>query len=236
VRSAQRCCPGLEALIVTVAEHRQRADGVAADGGNVRLATRVDRDPAFGCSAPRPSPNNQNDRAVADPAKSTPWNAVPTPWNAVSAWIFPHPAIKPGKINLPSTRLRDHLAMSLTHDSNLTRQIIGLAMRVHTRLGPGMLEKVYEQCLCLELDRSELPYASQVDVPLNYDGLRLDCGFRADIIVRSEVLLALKSVEHILPVHEAQLQTYLRLSGCKVGLLLNFNTVALKDGIRRRAL
>jgi len=126
--------------------------------------------------------------------------------------------------------------MTDSHDNALTQQIIGRAMRVHTRLGPGMLEKTYERCLCVELDRSGLPYANQVDMPLLYDGVRLDCGYRVDIIVRNEVLLELKSVEHILPVHEAQLHTYLRLSGCRIGLLMNFNTVSLKDGIRRRAL
>lgn len=126
--------------------------------------------------------------------------------------------------------------MTLTCDTSLTHQIIGLAMRVHTRLGPGLLENVYERCLCHELDRNGLPYARQVDLPLEYDGVLLECGYRADIIVRDEVLLELKSMEHILPPHEAQLRTYLRLSRCQVGLLLNFNTVSLKEGIRRRVL
>jgi GxxExxY protein len=126
--------------------------------------------------------------------------------------------------------------MTLSHDTGLTRQIIGLAMRVHTRLGPGLLESAYERCLRAELERNEIAYACQIDMPLNYDGLLLDCAYRADIIVRNEVLLELKSVEQILPVHEAQLLTYLRFSGCKVGLLMNFNTISLKDGIRRRVL
>jgi GxxExxY protein len=126
--------------------------------------------------------------------------------------------------------------MALTHETGLTRQIIGLAMRVHSRLGPGMLESAYERCLCFEFERNEIPYGRQVDTPLNYDGVLLNCGYRADIVVRNEVLLELKSVEQILPVHEAQLLTYLRFSGCKVGLLLNFNTAALKDGIRRRVM
>ena len=126
--------------------------------------------------------------------------------------------------------------MALSHETGLSRLIIGLAMRVHTRLGPGMRKNAYERCLCVEFERNEIPYARQIDMPLNYDGMLLDCGYRVDIIVRNEVLLELKSVEHILPVHEAQLQTYLRLSGCKVGLLLNFNTVSLRDGIRRRVL
>jgi GxxExxY protein len=117
--------------------------------------------------------------------------------------------------------------------NDLTQRIIGLAMCVHSRLGPGLLESAYERCLCHELDKHDLPYARQVDLPLQYDDVRLDCGYRADIIVNKLVLLELKSIEHILPLHEAQLLTYLRLSGCRVGLLFNFNTTSLKDGIRR---
>jgi GxxExxY protein len=124
--------------------------------------------------------------------------------------------------------------MTLDYDTNLTRQIIGLAMRVHSSLGPGLLESAYERCLCHELDQNHIPYTRQVELPLDYRGVRLDCGYRADIIVRNEVLLELKSVEQISPLHEAQLQTYLRLGNCQVGLLLNFNTVSLKNGIRRR--
>ena len=119
---------------------------------------------------------------------------------------------------------------------DLTHRIIGLAMRVHTRLGPGLLESAYEHCLCHEFNRNGLPYARQVDLPLDYDGIHLDCGYRADLIVDDQVILELKSIEHILPVHEAQLLTYLRLSGCHIGLLFNFNTLSLKDGIRRRVL
>lgn len=122
-------------------------------------------------------------------------------------------------------------------DSNsLTRRIIGLAMRVHSRLGPGLLESAYERCLCHEFDQNALPYERQVDLPLEYDGVFLDCGYRADMIINDEVILELKSVEHILPLHEAQLPTYLRLSRGRIGLLLNFNTLSLKDGIRRRIL
>jgi GxxExxY protein len=126
------------------------------------------------------------------------------------------------------------LQVPLAHDTALTERIIGAAMRVHTCLGPGLLESAYERCLCYEFDRNEMPYARQIDLPLIYDGIRLERGYRADLIVRDEVLLEIKSVEHILPLHEAQLLTYLRLSHCKVGLLLNFNTVSLKNGIRRR--
>jgi GxxExxY protein len=126
--------------------------------------------------------------------------------------------------------------MPLTHDTELTKRIIALAMRVHTHLGPGLLESAYERCLCYEFNRNEIPYTRQVELPLDYDGVRLECGYRADAIVRGEVILEIKSVEHILPLHEAQLQTYLRLSRCKAGLLLNFNTVSLRNGIRRRVL
>jgi GxxExxY protein len=126
--------------------------------------------------------------------------------------------------------------MTLTHNSTLTHQIIGLAMRVHTRLGPGLLENIYEHCLCYEFDRVSLPYERQVNLPVVYDGTSLECGYRADVVVNREVLLEIKSVENLLPLHEAQLLTCLRLSPCRVGLLLNFNMVVLKDGIRRRVL
>ncbi len=126
--------------------------------------------------------------------------------------------------------------MSSPASESLTHRIIGLAMRVHTRLGPGLLESAYERCLCREFDHHAIVYARQVDLPLLYDGVALDCGYRADVIVSDEVLLELKSIEKILPLHEAQLLTYLRLSRCRIGLLLNFNTVSLKHGIRRRVL
>ena len=126
--------------------------------------------------------------------------------------------------------------MSIPDGDRLTQRIIGLAMRVHTRLGAGLLENAYQHCLCHEFDQHGIAYARQVDLPLNDDGASLDCGYRADVIVNNAVILELKSVEHILPLHEAQLLTYLRLSQCHVGLLLNFNTFSLKDGIRRRVL
>ena len=99
-----------------------------------------------------------------------------------------------------------------------------------------MLESAYERCLCHVFDRNDVPYTRQTALPLEYRGFALDCGYRADIIVSNEVLLELKSVEHISPLHEAQLNTYLRLSRCQVGLLLNFNAVSLRDGIRRKVL
>ena len=121
----------------------------------------------------------------------------------------------------------------LVHGSELTNQIIALAMRVHSRLGPGLLEHAYERCLCHEFERNAVPYACQVKLPIEYDGLHLDCGYRADIIVADEVILEIKSIDRILALHKAQLLTYLRISRHRIGLLMNFNTTSLKDGLQR---
>jgi GxxExxY protein len=117
--------------------------------------------------------------------------------------------------------------------ADLTYRIIGLAMRVHRRLGPGLLESVYEACLCHELRQVQMPFRRQVGLPVMYDDVSLDCGYVADVVVQDEVLLELKSVERMLPLYKAQLLTYLRLSGCRAGLLINFNTVSLTEGIQR---
>ena len=114
-----------------------------------------------------------------------------------------------------------------------SKRIIGLGIKVHRKLGPGLLESVYEACLCWELANDNLAFQRQVPIPVIYEDVRLTCGYYADIIVEQSVIVELKSVERILPVHEAQLLTYLRLSGCKVGLLMNFNSIMLKDGLRR---
>jgi GxxExxY protein len=117
--------------------------------------------------------------------------------------------------------------------SALTEKIIGLAIRVHRAFGPGLLETIYNQCLCWELHHNGLAYEREVPFPVVYQGGRLDKGFVADIVVENTVLLELKSVEHILPIHEAQTRTYLKLSGCRLALLMNFDTPMLKDGLRR---
>jgi GxxExxY protein len=117
-----------------------------------------------------------------------------------------------------------------------TSPIIGAAIEVHRQLGPGLLESAYEQCLCHELHLRGLPFKCQVDLPVSYKGVQLDCGYKIDLIVGDEVIVELKSVERILPVHEAQLLTYLKLSGKKVGLLINFNSSLLTQGIIRRVL
>jgi GxxExxY protein len=121
-----------------------------------------------------------------------------------------------------------------TPGSELTYRIIGLAMRVHRRLGPGLLESAYDKCLCYELTRADMPFRRQVPLAICYDDVLLDCGDVADIVVDGQVILELKAVERILPIHEAQLMTYLRIAECRIGLLINFNTVSLTDGIRRR--
>ena len=121
----------------------------------------------------------------------------------------------------------------LAHGADTTRKIIGLAMRVHRRLGPGLLESVYETCLCHELQRAGVPFCRQVPLPVRYDDVRLDSGYIADVIVCDEVVLELKSVERLQPLFEAQLPSYLRLSGCRIGPLINFNTVSLTDGLKR---
>jgi GxxExxY protein len=115
----------------------------------------------------------------------------------------------------------------------LTETVIGLAIEVHRGLGPGLLESAYEECLCYELGQSGLTYHRQVTLPLVYKEIRLDCGYRMDLIVERQLIIEIKTVERLLPIHEAQLLTYLRLSGHRIGLLLNFHTVVLKDGIRR---
>jgi len=117
--------------------------------------------------------------------------------------------------------------------SPLTDAIIGLAIKVHRKLGPGLLESVYQQCLCWELHHAGLAFEQQVPLPVLYEDMRMDRGFQADIIVRKSVLLELKAVERVLPVHRAQTLTYLRLSGCRIGLLLNFNVALLTQGLSR---
>ena len=115
----------------------------------------------------------------------------------------------------------------------LTSRVIGLGIDVHRELGPGLLESAYEECLCFELKQAGIAYDRQMPLAVVYKGVSLECGYRLDIVVRRELIIEIKAVERLLPIHDAQILTYLRLSGHKVGLLMNFNTVALKDGIRR---
>ncbi|MFH1369841.1 MAG: GxxExxY protein [Planctomycetota bacterium] len=115
----------------------------------------------------------------------------------------------------------------------LSGKIIGCAIEVHKNLGPGLLESAYERCLSYELTAAGLRHETQKELPIDYKGLKLDTGYRIDLIVENSVIIELKSVDKILPIHEAQLLTYMKLAGIKIGLLVNFNAKKLKDGIRR---
>jgi GxxExxY protein len=126
--------------------------------------------------------------------------------------------------------------VSQSHGNLLSEQVIGAAIEVHRQLGPGLLESTYEQCLCFELAQCSIAYVRQVPLPVIYKGNRLDCGYRIDLVVEQQLIVEVKSVDQLLRIHEAQLLTYLRLSGLQIGLLLNFNAVLLKHGIRRYAL
>ena len=115
----------------------------------------------------------------------------------------------------------------------MTAQIIGCAIEVHRALGPGLLESAYEQCMAHELSLRGLRFGMQVPIPVLYKGLPLDCAYKADLIVESDVVVELKSVDSITPIHQAQLLTYLKLTGTRVGLLINFNVRRLVDGLTR---
>lgn len=129
----------------------------------------------------------------------------------------------------------DRPAQLLT-DRELTREIIGAAIEVHRCLGPGLLESAYEECLCRELHLRRLAFRRQVALPVIYKGVSLDCGYRMDLVVADRVVLELKCVESVLPVHDAQFLTYLKLSGKRIGLILNFHVPVMTKGITRRVL
>lgn len=116
---------------------------------------------------------------------------------------------------------------------DLTEMIIGAAIEVHKELGPGLLENVYSECLTYELHRNNLNFKREVVLPVKYKDKILDCNYRIDFIIEDKVIIELKSVENLLKIHEAQLITYLKLSNIKLGLLINFNTDFLKNGIKR---
>jgi GxxExxY protein len=122
---------------------------------------------------------------------------------------------------------------TLKEDKSLTHSIIGAAIEIHRNLGPGLLEAVYEECLAKEFVLREIPYARQKPIPLVYKDLKLECGYRLDFLVAGRVVVELKSIDAIAPIHDSVMLTYLRLSEMPLGLLINFNVVLLKDGIRR---
>ena len=119
---------------------------------------------------------------------------------------------------------------------DVTSSVIGAAIEVHKSLGPGLLESAYEICLADELKRRDIVFQRQVDLPVEFKGRQLDCGYRLDLMVEDSVIVELKCVERIMPIHEAQLLTYLRLAHKQAGLLINFNVRMLRDGIVRKVL
>jgi len=136
----------------------------------------------------------------------------------------------------------DRLAWLVTEESerrlgevrdSLSESVIGHAIEVHRTLGPGLLESTYEECLCFELKTAGIEFRRQVSLPIVYKSVKLDCGYRMDVVVAGRLVIELKTVEKLLPIHEAQMLTYLKLSGLSTGLLLNFHVAVLKDGIKR---
>jgi GxxExxY protein len=119
------------------------------------------------------------------------------------------------------------------HENELSEIIIGSAIKVHKALGPGLLESAYEECLNYELKKSGLKVDKQKALPLVYEEIKLDCGYRIDLMVENKVIIEVKSVEALNDIFLAQVLTYLKLSNCKLGLLINFNVLRLKDGIKR---
>jgi len=131
--------------------------------------------------------------------------------------------------------MTDHEETETQRDS-LSEKVIGAAIEVHRGLGPGLLESAYEECLCYELSFKGLSFVRQFELPIAYKQVKLDCGYRMDIVVSRELVVEVKAVQKLLPVHQAQLLTYLKLSGLPTGLLINFNVPVLKQGIKRMRL
>ena len=117
--------------------------------------------------------------------------------------------------------------------NDLTQKVIGAAIEVHRALGPGLLESAYEECLCHEMGLRSLHFERQKPLPVVFKDVKLDCGYRLDLLVSNTVVVEIKAIETLLPIHEAQILTYLKLGGWNVGLLINFNVPVLKDGIKR---
>ena len=115
----------------------------------------------------------------------------------------------------------------------LSKKLIGLALEVHKNLGPGLLENTYKQCLAYELSQANLKFQIELNLPVKYKRINISCGYRIDLLVEEKIILELKNVEKLLPVHEAQILTYMKLSQIHIGLLMNFNEKFLKDGIKR---
>jgi len=135
--------------------------------------------------------------------------------------------------NLPSLNGTNLKAEFVVDINQLTGEIIGAAIEVHKILGPGLLENIYEECLCVELEIRKIQFERQKELPIKYKETKLNCIYRIDLLVSNKVIVELKACESLQPIHEAQLLTYLKLSGIKLGLLINFNVPVLKEGIKR---
>src|SRR5215813_5521809 len=129
-----------------------------------------------------------------------------------------------------------HMKKTMVDLNRITGEVIGAAIEVHRQLGPGLLESSYRECLCRELLLRGIPFEREKPLPLEYKGIHLGCGYRLDLLVAESVVVEVKAIEALAPIHEAQLLTYLRIGGWRLGLLINFNVVVLKNGIRRRIL
>jgi GxxExxY protein len=142
-------------------------------------------------------------------------------------------------MNLLTTRSASSLESTELTEGNpntLTGKIIGAAIDVHRALGPGLLESAYETCMSYELRLRKLKVESQKPIPIFYKDVMLDCGYRADLVIEDQIIVEIKSVSTLAPIHESQLLSYLKLADCKIGLLVNFNVKYLKEGIRRMKL
>ena len=128
------------------------------------------------------------------------------------------------------------MSKTITKLNEITSAIIGASIEVHRHLGPGLLESSYRECLCRELVLRSIPFEREKPLPLEYKGIHLGCGYRLDLLVQNCVVVEVKSVEALAPIHDAQLITYLRIGGWRVGLLINFNVAVLKNGIHRKIL
>jgi GxxExxY protein len=124
----------------------------------------------------------------------------------------------------------------LPDEYGLTDRVIGLAIEVHRHLGSGLLESAYEECLCYELATHDIEFARQVALPVVYKGMALECGYRMDLVISRCLVIEIKAIDRLIPIHDAQLLTYLRLGGYRIGLLMNFHAILLKDGLRRLVL
>jgi GxxExxY protein len=156
-------------------------------------------------------------------------------WIAGAVGVTPYPAERRIEGNHGATEDAERRKTEMLIYEDLTNEIIGAAIEVHKEIGPGLLESAYEECLCRELSMRNLQFQRQVPLPVSYKGVRLDCGYKMDLVVADKVVLELKAVEETTPLHQAQLLTYLRLSGKRVGLLMNFNVELMKDGVTRLA-